>query len=528
MHPHSLIIPFSFFTYIQLLYLTTLHAAPELAEKFGMEFLNGTTIPKESPQDVYQQVAENMQAFNPDILITCILTEFKTWNDALREIDWSPKAHIYTLVVGTPEFEEALGTDVQYIMGMSSWDRALPPIPDVATGWTPKDFDVAFEQAAFRRPAYQHTAQSAALSVLVQALERVGAINPDLQDQVRQEITTGYFPTVFGNVSFDVNGQNSVPTLFLQYDKNATLHVLLPESLVSTDFQLVYPMPTWSARDCTVLSECAITGGFCDRDGTCACPQEGATSTGVGETAVCIPAVENESLMRYLGIVIPIAVLVVLILAVYVYKVNHKVKYDDSVWLVEKDQLQFAEPPEVIGRGSFGLILMAEYRGTKVAVKRAIPPKEGKEGKKHGKKAHERNTSFDDHWTKKDELKQSHAKRMSIDVIDGDVLAKLQKSFNDDDSGDGSVSSAGRSNLGTRSGESSGTASSMGVSGKRRGRRRTGMVNKGSDSGGGHTKSFEELKKDFISEMRYVSKLRHPCIVTVMGTYALVSIAFLV
>jgi len=116
-------------------------------------------------------------------------------------------------------------------------------------------------------------------------------------------------------------------------------------------------------------------------------------------------------------------------------------------------------------------------------------------------------------------------KRMSVNVIDGDVLAELQKSFNDDDSGDGSVSSAGRSNLGTRSGESSGTASSMGVSGKRRGRRRTGMVNKGSDSGGGHTKSFEELKKDFISEMRYVSKLRHPCIVTVMGTYALVSIA---
>ena len=31
------------------------------------------------------------------------------------------------------------------------------------------------------------------------------------------------------------------------------------------------------------------------------------------------------------------------------------------------------------------------------------------------------------------------------------------------------------------------------------------------------TTSWRQLKKDFISEMRYLSKLRHPCITTVMG-----------
>ena len=29
---------------------------------------------------------------------------------------------------------------------------------------------------------------------------------------------------------------------------------------------------------------------------------------------------------------------------------------------------------------------------------------------------------------------------------------------------------------------------------------------------------YSRLKKDFVSEMRYLSKLRHPCITTVMGT----------
>ena len=35
--------------------------------------------------------------------------------------------------------------------------------------------------------------------------------------------------------------------------------------------------------------------------------------------------------------------------------------------------------------------------------------------------------------------------------------------------------------------------------------------------GSASTTSWRQLKKDFISEMRYLSKLRHPCITTVMG-----------
>ena len=31
-------------------------------------------------------------------------------------------------------------------------------------------------------------------------------------------------------------------------------------------------------------------------------------------------------------------------------------------------------PPQVLGQGACGLVLQAEYRGTPVAVKRAVPP----------------------------------------------------------------------------------------------------------------------------------------------------------
>jgi len=49
-------------------------------------------------------------------------------------------------------------------------------------------------------------------------------------------------------------------------------------------------------------------------------------------------------------------------------------KMSDSVWAVTMSDLHFDDPPEVIGRGTFGLVLLAEYRGTNIAVKRVLPP----------------------------------------------------------------------------------------------------------------------------------------------------------
>lgn len=47
-----------------------------------------------------------------------------------------------------------------------------------------------------------------------------------------------------------------------------------------------------------------------------------------------------------------------------------KKRQADSIWLVKRSELLFSDPPEVAGRGTFGLVLLAEYRGTVVAVKR--------------------------------------------------------------------------------------------------------------------------------------------------------------
>ena len=71
---------------------------------------------------------------------------------------------------------------------------------------------------------------------------------------------------------------------------------------------------------------------------------------------------------------IALPLLIVGILLVLTY-VERKRKQADSVWEVKSEELLYDDPPEVAGRGTFGLVLVAEYRGTTVAVKRVIPPR---------------------------------------------------------------------------------------------------------------------------------------------------------
>lgn len=66
------------------------------------------------------------------------------------------------------------------------------------------------------------------------------------------------------------------------------------------------------------------------------------------------------------SIVIPILFLSLLIFYFYV---QLKKRRKDDLWIVKPSELHFADPPELIGSGSYGVVFLAEYRGTKVAVK---------------------------------------------------------------------------------------------------------------------------------------------------------------
>jgi serine/threonine protein kinase len=163
---------------------------------------------------------------------------------------------------------------------------------------------------------------------------------------------------------------------------------------------------------------------------------------------------------------------------------------NDSVWKVKKEELIFPDPPQVIGSGTFGLVLLAEYRGTQVAVKRVLPPKTT-DARSLGKRSTISGSSIEGSYNtndSSDENSPCEGKRLGTTSWGGMNISGV--------GGLGMLSQqhATQSRLGGRSGLKSGT--------------KTDFSSK---------KQYKGLKEDFIKEMRYLSKLRHPCITTVMG-----------
>jgi hypothetical protein len=106
-------------------------------------------------------------------------------------------------------------------------------------------------------------------------------------------------------------------------------------------------------RDCSTIYP--GEGRSPDKNGRCICSSD---SFEIGEK--CVAAVE---LFSVVSSVFVFAILV----GVYFYA-RHKRRLSDQVWIVSPEDLHFGEPPEIIGQGSFGVVVLGvrkwEYVGS--------------------------------------------------------------------------------------------------------------------------------------------------------------------
>jgi hypothetical protein len=197
------------------------------------------------------------------------------------------------------------------------------------------------------------------------------------------------------------------------------------------------------------------------------------------DPSVCRQFDESESQVL-LPVVISVSVVVAISIVIFVH-LDRKRRKADCVWKINAKELTFGSPPEILGRGTFGLVLLGEYRGTQVAVKRVIPPKTTATGKQTA-------SPFVGPRTAANSESSGGSQRQN-------KSGGLQSSRSY--VGPGLTSSRGSSSGGMRTfffspGKKKGFFSSSGD-------------------------DYERLKNDFIVEMRQLSKLRHPCVTTVMG-----------
>ncbi|CAB9496779.1 Receptor-type guanylate cyclase gcy [Seminavis robusta] len=205
------------------------------------------------------------------------------------------------------------------------------------------------------------------------------------------------------------------------------------------------------------------------------------------------------------AIIVPICALIVA--ASYWYAIK-KQKEADAVWRVNPKDLVFAEPRVVLGQGTFGQVLLGEYFGTKVAIKRVLPPK--KRGKTSGNASGARIC-----WEGQDvETGKPQSNPVNVGMASADSVVMESMTVDKDRKlADKNM----RSSFGLISGYQVGTEAN---------RYLRSDVYKGSQFTpkttslpflGASTAKHNTLKQDFIQEMRLLSSLRHPSITTVMG-----------
>jgi len=218
---------------------------------------------------------------------------------------------------------------------------------------------------------------------------------------------------------------------------------------------------------------------------------------------------KGSNSMIIVAVLVPLLVLVVI--AGYTCMKATKTS-GDNIWEVKLDELRFGDPAVIVGRGTFGLVLLAEYRGTSVAVKRVIPPEVEDDYKGKNNEGLASTTIHTSGGFSTGGYSGSYDLRKSFGVgdphIHEDVHQDLQKIM---------INKSSTNNVNVNGSESGleddleDDPGSLRKSSSERNRKPKRMLKSR------NVDYHEKLKSNFICEMRHLSTLRHPCITTVMG-----------
>eukprot|EP00977_Amphora_coffeiformis_P008605 scaffold1953_cov176-Amphora_coffeaeformis.AAC.23 len=287
------------------------------------------------------------------------------------------------------------------------------------------------------------------------------------------------------------------PTVVALGDPNTEINIT--PSLV-----ILYDNETVASVDIHILNadELSSAGAIVVENVVDSC--DTAFSITKGDLTVYVDVIlpENDNKRKYLLISVGSCLAVIICLTVsFLRYAEQKKREADAVWHVHPEELHFRTPPEVLGRGSFGLVLLGEYRGTQVAVKRVIPPRKG--GKTPGSGTRS---------------KKSSGMFKYAGLFGTGDTSESNSDTTDIEKGTSSVGTSSLNFIGRRSG---------GLSGKNyRGTTAAGIASGMRAAQKKHwyrafqlsrTEDYGTLREHFIEEMRHLSKLRHPCITTVMG-----------
>eukprot|EP00960_Hanusia_phi_P007050 200834-Hanusia_phi.AAC.5 len=270
--------------------------------------------------------------------------------------------------------------------------------------------------------------------------------------------------------------------------------------------------------------------------------------------------VKDRTMKTWMIVVLCVGGFVLVLSSIFV---TYKLTHSDSFWTIRKEELIFDDPPIVLGKGSYGVVIRALFRGSLVAVKRVLPTSEAAKRKlsssngmfsmredtmlqairvENGSGSGIRSLS----GGRNGSLNRSMEQRKLLGGLlkmrslpegagnsSGEEGAKLDESEKSSDSAtglNGGIQIHANLDDSTRSGASANRHPGSverykhGSDGEGRGKEGQGSRSR---SGSMILPSFftslaksatrSRMYNNFVKEMRIISRLRHPCITTVIG-----------
>jgi len=213
------------------------------------------------------------------------------------------------------------------------------------------------------------------------------------------------------------------------------------------------------------------------------------------------PQSESKNIFLSVFFLMFLSAMMILCFIVWMYNRLKKKGAQDLVWEVREGDLKFSDPPKVVGQGKTGLVLLADYRGTVVAVKRVLAPPPAPPTKMKSYMHGTSDTDLGNHTI----LGSDRISPGTVETsrTDGSGRSSNDMLFRDRDASWGKMSS------GAFGQDLQGSADV-----------RLGMFGKLGLAESKRMTSTKRIKCAFIDEIRYLSKLRHPCITTIMGKCA--------
>jgi branched-chain amino acid transport system substrate-binding protein len=145
----------------------------------------------------------------------------------------------FTVGVPTADFRKALGKDAEYAFGMTTW---LPTKQDKDDYFGDGEQFAKLYTERFKYPPDYHAASAAAdVEAFAKAIPAAGSLEPA---KVRDALAKVDFPSLYGRIKFQPNGQISLPQIVIQIQDGQVVPVYAEDFLNKPK----YPVPAWNKR----------------------------------------------------------------------------------------------------------------------------------------------------------------------------------------------------------------------------------------------------------------------------------------